>query len=126
MRLLAVTVGLGLLVACGGNEREDHDFQALQGSDGPRVQLVTSSGEIVLRINEELAPITAENFLRYVDEGFYDGDDEDGATTFHRVISKFMIQGGGMRVDGTEKPTYDAIPLESDNGLSNWLSLIHI
>ena len=60
----------------------------------PRVMLETSMGNIVLELDAEKAPITVENFLKYVDDGFYDG------TIFHRVIPTFMIQGGGFTPDG--------------------------
>ena len=66
------------------------------------------------------APVTANNFLDYVDEGFFDGDDGLGATIFHRVIAGFMIQGGGQTEDGVQKSTHPAIVNEaSDSGLSN-------
>ncbi len=73
----------------------------------------TSKGNIEIQIDSEKAPITAANFLRYVNEGFYNG------TIFHRVIPGFMIQGGGFTPDGKEKQTHDAIKLESNNGLKN-------
>ena len=59
------------------------------------------------------APKTVDNFLQYVKAGHYDG------TMFHRVIDNFMIQGGGMKADMSEKPTRAPIPLESRNGLTN-------
>lgn len=78
-----------------------------------KVVLETSLGKIVLEIYEEKAPETAKNFLKYVDEKFYDG------TIFHRVIPNFVIQGGGFDKDMKEKQTYPAIKNEADNGLSN-------
>jgi peptidyl-prolyl cis-trans isomerase A (cyclophilin A) len=89
------------------------------GGGSGNVILVTTLGTIVLDLDEELAPITTENFLTYVEAGFYDGVDGDGATIFHRVIPGFMIQGGGLRQDMTSKPTNPPIVNESDNGLSN-------
>ncbi|MCL2590439.1 MAG: peptidylprolyl isomerase [Betaproteobacteria bacterium] len=79
----------------------------------PQVELKTSLGEIVLELNDGLAPKTVANFLQYVRSGFYNG------TIFHRVIKGFMIQGGGM--DGTfkEKPTRAPIENEASNGLKN-------
>ncbi|MBM74609.1 MAG: hypothetical protein CMK59_04340 [Proteobacteria bacterium] len=59
----------------------------------------TTMGEIEIELYKEDAPITTDNFLRYVDEGFYDGSDGLGATVFHRVISDFMIQGGGYTTE---------------------------
>lgn len=79
----------------------------------PRVALETSHGTIVLELNPEKAPITVENFLDYVDRGWYDG------TIFHRVIDGFMIQGGGFTSDLQRKITRPEIENESKNGLSN-------
>ena len=56
--------------------------------DNPRVLMKTSDGDIVIELYAEKSPVTVENFLSYVDAGYYDG------TVFHRVISNFMIQGG--------------------------------
>ncbi|MSQ03965.1 MAG: peptidyl-prolyl cis-trans isomerase [Myxococcales bacterium] len=81
--------------------------------------MVTTLGTMTLDLNRSDAPITAANFLDYVDEGFFDGDDGLGATMFHRVISGFMIQGGGYTSTATLKDTHAAIVLEADNGLSN-------
>jgi peptidyl-prolyl cis-trans isomerase A (cyclophilin A) len=78
-----------------------------------KVKLATSQGDIVLELDREKAPRTVDNFLQYVKAGHYDG------TIFHRVIADFMIQGGGMKADLSEKPTRAPIPLESRNGLSN-------
>jgi peptidyl-prolyl cis-trans isomerase A (cyclophilin A) len=78
-----------------------------------KVRLATSQGDIVLELDREKAPKTVDNFLQYVKAGHYDG------TIFHRVIADFMIQGGGMKPDMSEKPTRAPIALESRNGLSN-------
>ena len=79
----------------------------------PKVRLTTSLGDIVLELNQEKAPATVENFLGYVDQGFYNG------TIFHRVIDNFMIQGGGYTADYTKKETRAPIQNEADNGLAN-------
>jgi peptidyl-prolyl cis-trans isomerase A (cyclophilin A) len=79
----------------------------------PVVVLNTSLGKIKLELDAEKAPITVENFLAYVDAGFYDG------TVFHRVIPGFMIQGGGMNADLGQKETRGPIQNEADNGLEN-------
>ncbi len=79
----------------------------------PQVTIHTSMGDIRLELFPEKAPKTVENFLQYANEGFYAG------TIFHRVISHFMIQGGGMTPDLTQKQTHDPIPNEADNGLTN-------
>ena len=76
-------------------------------------------GAFVIELDAEAAPNTVANFLQYVDSGFYDGSDGGGATTFHRVIANFMVQGGGILVDGSRKATQAAIEHESPNGLLN-------
>lgn len=83
------------------------------------VQLTTRLGDVVIRVNPELAPLSSANFLQYVDDGFYDGQDGGGATVFHRVISGFMIQGGGLLDTGERKQTREPIVNESMNGLQN-------
>jgi cyclophilin family peptidyl-prolyl cis-trans isomerase len=92
---------------------------AADQSGGNPIVLVTSMGSISIRLDWEKAPITSENFQTYVESGFYDGDDGGGATTFHRVINGFMIQGGGVLADGQGKTTRPAIVSEANNGLSN-------
>ena len=77
------------------------------------VKLHTSKGVITLELNAEKAPVTVENFLQYVRDGFYDG------TIFHRVIDGFMIQGGGFEPGMSQKPTRAPIKNEADNGLKN-------
>jgi peptidyl-prolyl cis-trans isomerase A (cyclophilin A) len=77
------------------------------------VRLSTTMGDIVVQVDANRAPKTVANFLQYVRDGHYNG------TIFHRVISNFMIQGGGMTPDMGEKPTRAPIPQESRNGLSN-------
>lgn len=84
-----------------------------QSTQGPRVQLETSLGNIVLELNSARAPQTVDNFLRYVREGHYNG------TIFHRVINGFMIQGGGFDANMRQKPVREPIRLESQNGLRN-------
>ncbi len=87
--------------------------------DLPRIELQTTMGNIVLELNRPKAPITVDNFVQYVIDGFYDGQDGKGATIFHRVIPDFMAQGGGLTVDMVQKTTRDPIQNESNNGLSN-------
>ena len=80
----------------------------------PKVKMTTSYGEIVIELDKENAPITTENFLSYVESGFYN------ETVFHRVISGFMIQGGGYLADMTPKDEkLDPIQNEANNGLKN-------
>lgn len=90
---------------------------AVQADDGEEtvqhVAIETDRGTIELELNAEKAPVTVENFMGYVRDGFYQD------TVFHRVIPGFMIQGGGMTVDMERKTTREPIVNESDNGLSN-------
>jgi len=79
----------------------------------PKVRISTTMGDIVLELNSARAPKTVENFLNYVNKGFYDG------TIFHRVISNFMVQGGGYTETFSKKPTESPIKNEANNGLSN-------
>jgi peptidyl-prolyl cis-trans isomerase B (cyclophilin B) len=79
----------------------------------PTVALETNHGRIVLELDSGKAPKTVENFLQYVEAGFYDG------TLFHRVIPNFMIQGGGFDGQQRQKPTRGSIQNEADNGLPN-------
>lgn len=73
----------------------------------------TNHGPISIELDSEKAPKSAENFLRYAKEGFYNG------TIFHRVIDGFMIQGGGFEPGMSQKANHDPIDNEADNGLSN-------
>jgi len=75
--------------------------------------LETSLGVIEIELDREKAPVTVDNFVTYVNEGFYDG------LVFHRVIKSFMIQGGGFQPDGTRREGNDPIRNEARNGLKN-------
>lgn len=77
------------------------------------IQMTTSLGDITLELLQDKAPLSVENFLAYVDEGFYDG------TVFHRVIPKFMIQCGGFERDMRQKKGRAPIHNEANNGLRN-------
>jgi peptidyl-prolyl cis-trans isomerase B (cyclophilin B) len=77
------------------------------------VKLSTNFGDITLELNAEKAPITVANFLKYVEDGFYDG------LIFHRVIDGFMVQGGGFDANMKQKSTLEPIKNEANNGLSN-------
>lgn len=86
----------------------------------PRVRIETSAGDFVIQLDAVRAPLTAQNFLRYVRDGFYDG------TVFHRVVEGFVVQGGGFDRAYALKPTAGPVPNESGNGLSNrrgWVGL---
>jgi peptidyl-prolyl cis-trans isomerase B (cyclophilin B) len=77
------------------------------------IRMQTTKGVIEIELDAEKAPVTVENFLTYVKDGFYDG------TIFHRVIDGFMIQGGGLEPGMKEKQTREPIKNEADNGLAN-------
>ena len=77
------------------------------------IVIETSMGTIEAELDADKAPITVKNFVDYANKGFYDG------TVFHRVISDFMIQGGGFTEDLKEKPNSDPIQNEASNGVSN-------
>ena len=79
----------------------------------PQVDVRTSMGTIRIELYPAKAPKSVENFLQYVKDGHYNG------TIFHRVIPNFMIQGGGMTKDMSQKKTRAPIPIESKNGLKN-------
>jgi cyclophilin family peptidyl-prolyl cis-trans isomerase len=77
------------------------------------IKFETSHGDFTVELFTKEAPISAENFQKYVDDGFFDG------TIFHRIIPNFMIQGGGMTPDFASKKTRDSIKNEATNGLKN-------
>ena len=122
---------VGMLGGCSGSKAEDSDDDGSGGggllddsgggggSGALIVDMETTLGSIAFELDAEAAPVTVENFLAYVDAGFYDGQDGAGETIFHRVIAGFVVQGGGYTASGTLKDTLPAIVLESDNGLSN-------
>ena len=112
------------LIACENDKPSNEQNEAMNNeneTENPEattdhfiyVNVETSQGDFVLELDSGRAPVTVNNFLTYVDEGFYDG------TIFHRVIDNFMIQGGGFTADGQQKPTNDPIMLESQTGLKN-------
>lgn len=129
VRGLLTGVVLALLAACGG-ETPDRSVQqqvqndsatatttdetdAGQISTGTLVLMKTSLGDIELSLDAERAPLSVENFLAYADSGHYDG------TVFHRVISGFMVQGGGFDANLQQKATQNPIENEAANGLKN-------
>jgi peptidyl-prolyl cis-trans isomerase A (cyclophilin A)/peptidyl-prolyl cis-trans isomerase B (cyclophilin B) len=84
----------------------------------PEIRINTNLGSITLELYADKAPKTVENFLSYVNEGFYNG------TIFHRVIANFMIQGGGFDQSLIQKPTKQPIENEAANGLKNEIGTI--
>jgi len=102
LRLLA-----GLLLCANLSAQEN------TASANPTAIIHTSMGDITLELYADKAPRSVENFIHYANSGFYND------TIFHRVISHFMIQGGGFTADMKQKPTAEPIVNEADNGLSN-------
>ena len=85
----------------------------LSAQGNPVVVMETSLGAITIELDRDQAPTSVQNFLAYVNSGFYEG------TVFHRVIPRFMIQGGGMTADLNRKATKEPIKNEATNGLKN-------
>jgi cyclophilin family peptidyl-prolyl cis-trans isomerase len=80
---------------------------------GPWVKVTTSMGDFTIELNPARAPLTVANFLQYVKEGHYSG------TLFHRVVSNFVVQGGGYAADYQLKPVHEPVANEAGNGLRN-------
>jgi len=95
------------------SEQEIGEEKAETKGGNPMVIMSTSMGDIKIELYPDKAPITVQNFLSYVNDGFYD------STIFHRVIPGFMIQGGGFTPDMQQKPAKPPIKNEADNGLRN-------
>jgi cyclophilin family peptidyl-prolyl cis-trans isomerase len=121
--MLAV-LGVVVTMACGCGApppaeetapavKETPEAATQPAGTNPMVEMRTSLGTMKIELYPDKAPKTVENFLQYVRDGFYDG------TVFHRVISGFMIQGGGFSPDMTEKETRAPIENEASNGLKN-------
>ena len=87
-------------------------------ASNPKVRMETTKGTVIIELYPDKAPKTVENFLRYVNDGKYD------STIFHRVIKRFMNQGGGFTPDFKKVDTFDPIKNEADNGLKNKLGTI--
>jgi len=104
IKLIVVIAALVTLATAGVSMAADGN---------PKVEMETSKGKFVIELFPEKAPETVKNFLNYVDAKFYDG------TIFHRVIPKFMIQGGGFTSDMKRKSGNSPIKNEADNGLKN-------
>ncbi len=113
MKALVLTVGCVLAAALAMAPAAALARQGGAGEPYSYVKMATSLGDIYLELNRAKAPITVDNFLRYVDKGFFDG------TIFHRVMPNFVIQGGGFTKDMVQKPTDPGIKNEWRNGLQN-------
>lgn len=109
-----------LLSACNNNDAAAPKQPAtaavaqFANSDSlPKILMQTSLGDIEIALDPNRAPATVENFLHYVNSGFFEG------TIFHRVIKDFMIQGGGFTTDYQKKDTREPVQNEANNGLRN-------
>jgi cyclophilin family peptidyl-prolyl cis-trans isomerase len=109
MTPLTALAFLVLFQTVGGTQPQP----ATPAPGNPTVLISTSLGDITVELYNDRAPVSVQNFLQYVKDGFYPG------TIFHRVISGFMIQGGGFTADMVEKPTRPPIRNEATNGLTN-------
>ena len=109
LTLFAALMGMSSL--CFSATQEDGN--EMKHNLKPVVLIKTSAGDITVELDGEKAPNSTKNFLQYVKEGHYNN------TIFHRVISGFMIQGGGFTKDMKQKSVHAPIAIESDNGLSN-------
>ena len=103
MKKIILSILLGVLLMGAAEKSDAATF----------VTLKTNYGNIVMELYPDKAPVTVENFVNYVESGFYNG------TIFHRVIDGFMIQGGGFTVDMVQKETEAPIKNEAANGLKN-------
>ena len=101
------------LAACAVLPYVGFAAEGIKPAADPRVRITTTLGVIEIELDAKRAPVSTENFLKYVDQGFYNG------TIFHRVIPGFMIQGGGFAPGLKQKPTGAPIKNEADNGLKN-------
>jgi cyclophilin family peptidyl-prolyl cis-trans isomerase len=108
-RLLVLLPAFGLALCLSAGTRAEETSSSLQ----PRVRIETTAGAFVIELDAVRAPLTTENFLRYVRDGFYEG------LLMHRVIANFVVQGGGYTPDYQPRTTAAAIVNESGNGLSN-------
>ena len=115
--IMAPTDGMASPLDNGPPDAQPVDSETRMDSN--QVQIETSLGVFVIELDFQASPNTAANFLEYVDAGFFDGADGMGATTFHRIISGFMVQGGGILENGQRKQTRAPIAHESPNGLNN-------
>ncbi len=102
-----------LLAICLTSQLLFNSHATAQVEAAPQVRIETNMGSFTLELYHEASPVTVANFLRYVDEGFYDN------TIFHRIIRRFVVQGGGFTPDIVKKETHQPIVNESKNRLYN-------
>ncbi len=111
--LAALAVAAAVPFAAAAQSPSGHCADLLKGKATMKVKLTTSMGPITLQLDKDKAPVSTDNFAKYVDSGHYNG------TIFHRVIDGFMIQGGGFDKDMRQKATQAPIKNEASNGLKN-------
>jgi cyclophilin family peptidyl-prolyl cis-trans isomerase len=109
-----LTLFIVALSACTGDDRSaENRADALPKKGDLIMRMTTNFGVIEIELNRVKAPVTVDNFLKYADDGLYNG------TIFHRVIPGFMIQGGGFKPGLEKQPTREPIKNEAANGLKN-------
>jgi peptidyl-prolyl cis-trans isomerase B (cyclophilin B) len=116
IRSLLFLMSLVMFTGCNSDSGTEETKQQPSGGStmsNPIIKFETSKGNFTAELYADKAPKSVENFLSYVNAGFYDG------TIYHRVIAGFMIQGGGMNPDMSEKSNNAPIENEADNGLKN-------
>jgi cyclophilin family peptidyl-prolyl cis-trans isomerase len=111
--LAAFAVAFTLPAAAAAPSAPRSCADMLKGSSPMKVKLTTSMGPITIELDKTKAPVSVDNFVKYVESGHYNG------TIFHRVIDGFMVQGGGFDKDMRQKATNPPIKNEADNGLKN-------
>jgi len=102
-----------MITACNNSGTGSGDASKNSKGDGPVVLISTNQGDIKVKLNKAEAPISVENFLGYVNDGYYDG------IIFHRVIPNFMVQTGGFTPDMKQRAPKGPIKNEANNGLRN-------
>ena len=107
-KFLFFAIAFFFVVSCGVLNKKE-----VKKMENPHVIIKTNMGDIEVELFKDKAPLTVENFLRYVNEHFYDG------TIFHRVIPGFVIQAGGITSDMQQKETHEPVKNEAGNGLLN-------
>jgi cyclophilin family peptidyl-prolyl cis-trans isomerase len=110
---IASLVAASLLPLAAMSQTQPKQSCTTQGNTPMKVKLTTSMGPIVIELDRAKAPVSVDNFVKYVESGHYNG------TVFHRVIDGFMVQGGGFDKNMTQKPVNAPIKNEGANGLKN-------
>lgn len=111
--LVLLMGGIGYIISTTYNVNTNNYDQGSDEMKNKIIVIETSKGTIEIELDMEKAPVTTDNFMNYVESGFYEG------TIFHRVIPNFMVQCGGFLANGSQKSTLKPIKLESQNGLKN-------